>query len=748
VGRLRSNPVRLTLMRTRLRLLLLTLLGLLVLVPRPAWAIEYEIFIDIDDEEELYDLYVTDQISEDTYNTLLELRRRGVDLNTATRDQLYTLPNLNYEDVDAILAYRTEVGVIHAPADLMAAGVLSREKLGAILTFVSAQDAHAKLTATHGWIRYQTAWSQADNTVPPMVLQARVTTLRQLTIGITGFVVRQQAGDAVWEPTREVLMAPELAPRVRVPKVFVEWNGDKFGIIAGHYQIGFGQRLTLDTTTRYTPNGFVIDDSVRPQRDLTRRCRESQGELPETPCPEGDDDPIYYYTKDFRWRDAMRGVAIGAKHLSLPVGWMQLYGFGSWQNRPLYQYDVINRDTCDDPRTCSSATVLVLKEGQDPLAPASSHHWATLPNLYDELLGGGNMSWFYDRRTHIGVTGYGATTMWRVEGATLDFKDTATTPFGGAWGAVGVDAAWGRRWSDLGIELARSFDSMKSLLPADANYGGGGFAGIIRQTSTFNGHEIELSARYYDQNYANPYAGPISQADQYHGNRARDEAGGRIRYGGRIANRLDLRALADVWVQPSEASPKIQTYVRGDFDVNKWFRPGLWMMYRNVDLRPNSLVGCIDDGTAIEQDDRNEDGSINFRSGCLAEVGQLTGRLGFRPLKGKLTIIAQYQHEFIDDTSVDGRLRQDALATLIVRANPINSLRISARLRYLFEDIDDNEYLEQSVWAYFDVSYVIKKVFLIRLRYDVLQWLDGRDSTQNRIPNPEHRLRLELEARF
>jgi hypothetical protein len=201
-------------------------------------------------------------------------------------------------------------------------------------------------------------------------------------------------------------------------------------------------------------------------------------------------------------------------------------------------------------------------------------------------------------------------------------------------------------------------------------------------------------------------------------------------------------------VQPSEGSPKIQTYVRADVDINEWFRPGLWLQYRNVDMRPNSLVGCIDDGSAIEQNDRNEDGSISFRSGCLAEVGQVTGRFGFHPLKGKLGIIAQYQHEFIHDVSVDPRLPQDSLATLIVRANPISTLRISGRLRYLFEDIQDNTYLEQSLWAYFDVAYVIKRVFLIRVRYDIYQWLDERGSTPNRNPNPEHRLRLELEARF
>src|SRR5690606_33525302 len=97
-----------------------------------------------------------------------------------------------------------------------------------------------------------------------------------------------------------------------------------------------GQRLTFDNTDRYTPNGFFLDDAVFRYNDLGVECRESQGELPESPCagPAGD----VYVTKDFRWRDSLRGVAIGAKHLSVPVGWLQLYGFGSWQSRQIYQY--------------------------------------------------------------------------------------------------------------------------------------------------------------------------------------------------------------------------------------------------------------------------------------------------------------------------------------------------------------------------------------------------------------------------
>lgn len=735
--------------KLRIVSLLVGLLAL-ILIPRTAWAIEYEVFVDVDSEEELYDLWVTGQISEDTYNTLIELRRSGVDLNTADREQLYSLPNLSYEDVDAILAYRAEAGTIHAPADLAAAGVLSREKLGSILTYVRAFDERRKLAATTGWIRYQAAWSQMDRTVPPMALQARVTTLRQLTVGVAGVLTRQRIGNPVWDPNRDALIADPMQARVQVPKYFVQWDTSDWGVIVGSYRIGFAQKLVFDNTPRYTPNGFVFDDAVLPNRDLGSGCRESQGELAESPCTGTAGDT--YVTRDFRWRDGLRGIAIGAKHLAMPVGWLQLYGFGSWQSRQIYQYQIYDHRACDDPRsaddTCSAPDTYVTPD--DLLDPAASHKYQVLPNMYDEILGGTNLTWFHDRRTHVGLTGYGATAIWKVEGAELDFQEWAPQPFGGAWGAVGADMAWGRRWSDLTFEVARSFDSMK-VVTKDDDYGGGGWAALLRHTSTIGkNHEIEVSGRYYDTKYANPYAGPIAQSDQFDGNRARDEAGGRIRYGGRIAKRADVRALADVWVQPSEGSPKLLTYLRTDVDVNSWFRPGLWLQYRNVDLRPNSAVGCIADSSTPGDDSGNvvnPDGTIDYRYGCLAQVGQLTGRLGFRPLKGKLSITAQYQHEFIDDLGVD-RLRQDVSTFVIVRANPFKTFRIAARVRYLSEDIEDSERYEESIWGYFDLSYVFAKLFLVRGRYDAFGWLDQRNSTLSRIPRVEHRLRLELEVKF
>src|SRR5262245_26628550 len=108
-----------------------------MVVARPAHAIPYESFIDVDDEGDLQDLLAAGTITEDTYDELVDLLSNGVDLSTADRQELYTLPNLTYDDVDAIIAYRElQKGRITNPAELVTAGALSEEKLLAISAFI------------------------------------------------------------------------------------------------------------------------------------------------------------------------------------------------------------------------------------------------------------------------------------------------------------------------------------------------------------------------------------------------------------------------------------------------------------------------------------------------------------------------------------------------------------------------------------------------------------------------------------
>ena len=745
----------------------LATLGLSVAWPRSARAVEYEIYIDVDDEEELNDLRLTDQIGDDTYETLVELLRRGTDLDRASRDDLYALPNLTYDDVDRILAYRAEAGRIGDPANLVVAGVLSQRSLASIAAFLTVPDAQAKGGAAHGFVRYRLTYAAQDPRVPPMALQARVTAAGNLTLGAAALLDPQRLGPVRWDPNRDALLAAPDTPRPRLPKAFAQWDTARWGIIAGSYRIGFGERLTFDNSRRYTPNGFYLDDAIVARYALVRSCRESAGERLDSPC---DDD--LRVAPNFQVSPGLRGVAAGAKKLPLPVGWLQAYGFWSLQNIDLYQYRLYDRSSCTDPRSddpaCNAPPVFVARG--EPLAPTSEHIYRTLPNMVDLLTQGANVGWSADERTHVGVTGYASLPRWRTDGVDLDFQPSERYPRGGAFGAVGADFSWGRRWADLSGEVSRSFDSV----PTEQN-GGGGFAGILRHTASWRDQELEVSGRYYDSGYANPYSRPISARDRHEGNQARDEAGVRVRYTARLAERVDLRTFVDFWVRPTTLQPRTRAYARADVDATRWWRPGLWLEYQNNDLTRPRFTQCIDDSVMPGPVLGLPDDAIT----CGGQRVQVTARSRFQPAR-RFAFTLQYRHElqnelFVDDSfsrandfggvldyetfspqdyddlqrlQARNGLRQDVNAFLLLTAQPTDALRLRGRVRWFWEDIANNARFEHSVWTYVEARYQIRRWAIPSIRYDVYTYLDRRDSTAVRNPNPEHWIRFQFESRF
>lgn len=712
-------------------------IALLLALPRSAPAAEYEVFIEIEGEQDLYDLLLDEQISEDTFNTLLELLQQGVDLNEASRELLYTLPNLTYAEVDAILTYRDEVGFIRDPAALVINRVLSSDKLGAIAPFLVIRQPSQTPLGASGWVRTQTRWTVNDDVAPPMALQARVDTAAKVKVGAAAVLTRTRLGDVVYDPSRDALTADPADPRPYLPKAYVHWDEDDFAAVAGTYRIGFGQRLTFDVTNQLEPNGFYGDDEITRDSALTRACKESAGELGASPCT-GAAGSVYT-TPDYRWRDSLMGVAFGLKNLEIDKDkGIQAYGFASYQPRSIYQYEIYDRGKCADPREdenpdCGAPDVF--RTADDPFAPTSRFSFYTLPNMYAELIGGGNVTARLGRRAHVGVTGYGAYPDWLTEGIDLDFQEWSRTPFGGPFGAVGVNGAVGFGKQDFFAEVTRSFDSQVG--------GGGGFGALLRGVTSWGKNEVETSLRYYDQAFANPYARPISAPDEFDGLRARDEAGVRIRTTSRIQKKFSVRASADVWTAPSDDINEGVFYVRGDADVTRQVRAGLAALYQNKDFgRDDSMGSCFFIST--EEDELGE--PID----CGGEKYQGTGRVRVEPNR-YINATVQYTHELVDDDDfmdADERFRQDVSFTGIVSAAPIPEARIRSRVRYLFEDIEDNSTLEQSVWVNVDASYRLRKRDRLRLRYDWVNFLDDRTSTLERQPSPEHWLWFEYQAWF
>jgi hypothetical protein len=709
------------------------ILAALLAVARPAAASPYEVFVDVETEEDLYDLLASQQISDETFEILLDLFQRGIDLDTASREELYTLPNLTYGDVDGILAYRAEVGHIVNPSDLVANGVLTEDKLLGVAAFLVVRTPGQAPFATAGWVRLQTRWSAEDDQAPPFGLRARITTAKHLTLGVAATTTRNRLGEVVYDPNRDALVADLPTYQVHVPKAFARWETDQLVAIGGTYRIGFGQRLTFDNSSDYTPNGIYIDDKLTRDDALTRACKESQGELDASPCSGAAGD--VYITPDFKWSAALLGVAVGLKHVEVGQGWAQAYAWGSYQPKSIYQYELYDRGRCEDPHAdddpaCAAPGVYVRRD--DPLEPTSRFSFQTLPSMFVETVAGANATYYASRRASVGVTGYAATTKWLTRGIELDAQEWSRQPSGGGFGAAGVNVAFGHDWLDVFAEATHSFDS---VVGAE----GGAPAVVARATATWKKKELEASFRWFDDGFVNPYARPIAAADEFEGQRARDEVGGRLRYTGKHGKQLNLRAAIDLWYTPSDGASKMLGYVRTDVDVTRQLRWGVWAQYQDKDLAEGGRGECFEVSTEFDENGEPIP--------CAGQKLQLTGRLRWAPEKS-WNLSGQLQGELVDDGKYPDAYRKDLSAWVIATVKPAERVRVRARARYLTEDIADSASLEESLWTYVDFTYRLRRRDNLRLRYDLFIWLDDRDSTQERSPNPEHWLWAEYEAKF
>ena len=707
-----------------------------------AHAIPYETFIDIDD---------------DTYNELLDLLTRGVDLSSADRNELYTLPNLTYEDVDAIIAYRDlQKGRISDPAELVTSGALSEEKLLAISSFIVVRSPGDDPLTLHGWIRAMTRasvhdfnpYEPTDPFIPPVAVRGRFTALRHLVAGFAITNTRLDIGDPVYDPNRRALIADPRSNQIHLPKAYVKWEDSSISAIAGTFRAGFGQRLVFDNSQYYTPNGLYLDDQIFFSADLETACKQSAGELLVSPCLGAPGDE--YVSPDFAWRDGLLGAGIGAKHIELSTGWLQGYAWGSANKRGIYQYELVDAGICEDPHAdndpnCAAPTVFVKPDGT-LLTPTTRHSFATLPNVFLETLAGMNVGYYADRRNSFGLTAYGAKETNLVDGIDLDVQEWSRIPFGKKFGAIGGNVAFGREWLDIFGEAAISFDAMprpaSTIDPPTPAKGGGGPAGILRMTATRKGEELEAVARYYSTDFLNPYARPISQPDEFEGQRARDEMGGRVRYI-RVNKDMQLRALVDVWTNPSDTSAvKLDTYVRANVRTTRELWLGLWERYQDKDLSRGGHDQCFE--ISNDTDENGEPIPCGGRQLSTFLRGQ------YQPDK-KLSVQVQLSHYLLDDNTrpeLANKFRQDIAAWAMLYYRPNADLRLRARVRYLDEAIHDNTYLERSVAALVEASMRMRERDLLRVRVDAKFWRDERMSTLDRVPNPELSLWLFYEAKL
>ncbi len=712
----------------------------LSLVAGPAHAAIYENAIDIDGEEDIFELEQRGDISEETSQTLVEILREGVDLNAASREQLYDLPGITYADVDAILEYRKAKGRIDDPAELVGAGALTPEQLVQIAPFLRI-DAARPILPVSGKVHAATRFTTTDNVPPPALLSGRIKAPLNLSAGFMMFTTRRRAAPPTYDPTSDALASEGFLYTPHLPRIWAQWRPGNARLVAGTFTIGFGERLTLDNTRRVTPRGIYLVDDYRRTIPLSQTCKLSgQGLLddPTSGCDQTDGKNLYI-TPDYTWRESFRGIAGSIEDLKLgSEASMSLYGFASYQQRAIYQYELYDRRYCEDPREDGNAQCkapnVYLNGGESRLV------FSTLRNAFDELTGGGHVTIKPSYRFTLGVTGYAAMPFFRQTPLQLDFQEYSRYPSGGAFGAIGVDAHTSVKAFNFFFEATHNFDGRVGTT------GAGGYGAEQRTTFSPKGHEFELSLRFYDTGFGTPYARPIASPDILEGQRARNEAGARFRWAATWSKDWQTRLSANFWVNPwadpngaPAGVPNLYILGRVDFTGWKFFQPGIWVDMRNRNV-PSSVHGTCASGTIILTEGQP------FT--CSGDLYKIAARLEISPLRRLVQATLQSTFTWKDDIRYKDRFRNDLQLWAEVRTRPVDFLQFRVRARYLNQDIEDPTYLEENIWTFLEGTVFITKGTQLSLRYDLFFWLDQRSSTPNRVPNPENRFQLDFRANF
>lgn len=715
-----------SLTRVRALFLICAALAGVAFTGAPSRANPYESFLDVETEQDLYDALSVRQISSDTFERLLDLLARGVDLEVASRQELYELPNLTYGEVDAILAYRgarAGGGGLGDGSGLVAAGVLEEQRYLAIAPFLLVRSSAPGLGGVRGWGQAQARASLQDRGAPPLGVRVRAAGFGWLTAGVAAAVTRQRLDDVRYDPNRQALLAGDPELRVQVPKAYLRWEDERYALLLGSYRAGFGQRLVFDDSGAEQPVGFVIDDQLVSGGGATRACKLAAGELP-SPCAGEDSAGAARVTPDVRWREALFGVAASAKRLPLGAGWLALHAWGSYAERAVYQYELLDRGRCADPRrdadlACAAPAVLRRPEGE-LLEPATGHAYQTLPAMFVEALAGGNATYWLDRRTRAGVTAYTARADDLVGGVALGTQEGARWPGGQRFGALGAEAALGREGLEVGAEVARSFDELPRAPGLSA---GGGLGAVLRvalsrqheETSGAGGAplggggtELELTARYYQATFVNPYARPVAAADELEGQRARDEAGVRAR-ASTSWPRGAARATVDGWINPTTGTPRLASDLRVERQAGPRLRWGVAFAFDDKDLAHGGRDECFEGsrsggagGGLADAGDDEGGGGGNSNSGNSGSGSADGGSLPCRGMKlsssGRLTaslssgleLTAQAQHELLDSGGAGGDEPEQRLALWLVgRWRSASGTRVRVQLRHREEGLGE-----------------------------------------------------------
>jgi len=519
------------------------LLTAILAIPGLASARTYPVEIGETNEDELRNLYEDGLLAAEEFDTLIELLNNPIDINRASRQELYDLPYVTMKTARSIVLGRRK-GPYSSLKDMADRIGLNPSVLDQIQPFATAgirerssfdkdkmtgkarirsgmyfekvepiEGDHANRTHTPQQIGYaQRPATQAN---------ADVTYDRTYSAGVV-MLSQNDIQGVQYDPASRDFYA-SYGQVLELGRAYTSIEKDSWEAIFGSFSAGFGLGLTFDRTSRTQPNGWYKDMSVTADE---------------------------FYRK-FRVPKGMFGAA--ATHFADLGSWnMESTVFASSDRYDLYQYDMgMTGGEAVDWSEVDTDSPRIYIDGQRV-------GWMTIPNAYRESMGGFNVSFSDGERTSVGLTAYAGTqdrtvidgvesqNEWVIRGGYPVLTDT--------YGAVGINGSWGTGIVDVFGEFAYTFT--------------GGAGVLVKSVLNPLGGEVELSARQYGTGFDNPHARGTAAADEYQGMRDRDERGVRAKGFYDFNERIRLTSDVDLWQSNLELAPltNITMYAR----LNSW----------------------------------------------------------------------------------------------------------------------------------------------------------------------------------
>jgi len=696
-----------------------------------ALAEQYDVPILIENEQDIRDLYSSGDITEEEQDRLLVLLDNPLNINTADRAELVELPGLTYGMVDAIIGARNAIEGFESFEEVENLEALSNSALEQMRPFVYVEPPfRLEMPAVSGKLRTGIVDNLSDDQVTSSFLRTQIKVEDVMEVGwaaildeqpgLLSFVGNPSDGnpDPYFIADRPGLSFDGLA------KLYVstdqQLTGDtRMRVIAGSFVVGFGERLTFDTSTKVNPNGWYADRHIymSPDRGVV------------TP------------------RRGLFGGAITAEKVSLggevTADWTV---FASRQRHRLYQYDFnLIVDDPDDPFQSAKAyfSLEEAEEGPDGCYSGDRcYAYETFNEVFQETIVGGNQTLRYGDRIQLGLTGFWAKNQFVVGDEQIVFSPSARYPQNrkSLW-AVGLDHALG----------FGAWDWMSEWSMVDS----GGHALYSRLVGEIDPVELELSGRYYQTEYDNPYNRARAQRDEFYGLTARDEAGAKARAVAKIFREWSVKSHVDVWKRLVADSWNMEFMLRSDWDMMRDLRWGTWLKINDKDLSRSGRTQDYGESVDYEYDyelsglyisDFNDLSVSDVGAGMKVDWGnRLTST--FIPLT---RMTAYYKISWVDENATqdypeyDTQFARRYVTAFATTVRPLDWLRLKTRFRledeYMLTDARGNKLWEM----YFQTLVKIEKWASISARYDFRQYIDDEPPEQN----PEHLFRAIADFRF